>query len=78
MPAFCELCGGVAFNESVYDDLLGPVFSSGTIDLDHAQVYLIDGTRLGKLNDLKKLNITQKRPVRKNRVTPRGKVSRSP
>jgi hypothetical protein len=67
----------VAFNESVYDDLLGPVFSSGTIDLDRAQVYLIDGTRLGKLNDLKKLNITKKRPVRKKRVTPRGKVSRS-
>jgi len=78
MPAFCELCGGVAFNESVYDDLLGPVFSSGTIDLDRAQVYLIDGTRLGKLNDLKKLNITKKRPIRKKRVTPRGKVSRSP
>jgi putative SbcD/Mre11-related phosphoesterase len=78
MPAFCELCGGVAFNESVYDDLLGPVFSSGTIDLESAQVYLIDGTRLGKLNDLKKLNVTQKRPARKKRVTPRGKVSRSP
>ena len=78
MPAFCELCGGVAFNESAYDDLLGPVFSSGTIDLDHAQVYLIDGTRLGKLNDLKKLNITKKRPARKKRVNPNGKVSRSP
>ena len=78
MPAFCELCGGVAFNESVYDDLLGPIFSSGTIDLDHAQVYLIDGTRLGKLKDLKKLNVTQKRPPRKKRVTPRGRVSRSP
>lgn len=78
MPAFCRLCGGVAFNESPYDDLLGPVFASDLIDLENAQAYLADGTRLGKLKDLKKLDITQKRQASTGKVTARGKVSRSP
>lgn len=64
MPAFCELCGGVAFNESLHDDLLGPVFSSEAIDLDGAEAYLLDGTRLGRLGDLRKLHVTRKRPPR--------------
>jgi len=25
MPAFNELCGGIPFNESIREDLLGPV-----------------------------------------------------
>lgn len=75
MPAFCGLCGGVPFNESLHEDLLGPVFSSESIDLDGAQAYLLDGTRLGKLGDLRKLNITKKRNPR--RVRSRGKVFRS-
>jgi putative SbcD/Mre11-related phosphoesterase len=78
MPAFCELCGGVAFNESLHDDLLGPVFSSMAVDIDSAEAYLLDGTRLGTLSDLKKLNITKKRPPRKRTAKTRGKVSQSP
>lgn len=62
MPAFCELCGGVAFNESMHDDLLGPVFASEAIDLDGAEAYLLDGTRLGKLAHLRKMGITKQRP----------------
>lgn len=77
MPAFCRLCGGVAFNESMHDDLLGPVFAAHAVDLDNGQVYLLDGTRLGNLKDMRKLEITKKRVnpglIGTNR---RGRVSR--
>jgi len=77
MPAFCKLCGGAAFNESLHDDLLGPVFSSGAVELDRAQAYLLDGTRLGKLGDLRKLGITKKRPDRRSKRSKRSKISTS-
>jgi putative SbcD/Mre11-related phosphoesterase len=60
MPAFCALCGGIAFNESKHDHLLGPVFSSGSIDPDKAEIYLLDGTRLGKLSGIRRLSIANK------------------
>lgn len=59
MPAFNELCGGVPFNESTQEDLLGPVFSSGGIELENAEVYLLDGTRLGRLKNIRKLEHTR-------------------
>ena len=59
VPAFNELCGGVAFNESMLDDLLGPIFSSGALDIDHADVYMLDGTYLGMLKNIRKLEETQ-------------------
>jgi uncharacterized protein len=61
MPAFNELCGGVPFNESIQEDLLGPIFSSGGIELEHSEVYLLDGTRLGLIKNLRKLQHTRVR-----------------
>jgi metallophosphoesterase superfamily enzyme len=66
MPAFNELCGGVPFNESSYEDLLGPAFSSGSIELEGAEVYLLDGTRLGLLKNIRKLEHTRVRSKNKN------------
>ena len=77
MPAFCQLCGGVAFNESLHDDLLGPVFSSGAVELDGAQAYLLDGTRLGKLSDLRKLDISKKRPDTRSKRSKKTRSKRS-
>lgn len=48
MPAFNPLCGGIAVNR---DPLLGPFGS--LIDVDEAEVYLLDGSSLGKVKDLK-------------------------
>lgn len=48
MPAFNPLCGGTAVNQDV---LLGP-FSS-LMDVDNAELYLLDGSLLGKVKDLK-------------------------
>jgi uncharacterized protein len=61
MPAFNELCGGVPFNESTQEDLLGPVFSSEGIGLENAEIYLLDGTRLGLIKNIRKLQHTRVR-----------------
>jgi putative SbcD/Mre11-related phosphoesterase len=48
MPAFNPLCGGIAVNR---DPLLGPFKS--LIDIENAEVYLLDGSSLGKVKDCK-------------------------
>ena len=55
MPAFNELVGGVAFNEASYDTLLGPLFANRAIKLEQAEAYLLDGTYLGTINQLRSL-----------------------
>ncbi|ADI73434.1 metallophosphoesterase [Methanohalobium evestigatum Z-7303] len=65
MPAFNELCGGIAFNESLHEDLLGPVFSTKTFELDDSEVYLLDGMYLGVLKNIRKSSMTRKRTSRK-------------
>ena len=54
VPSFNELCGGIAFNESWHDDLLGPLFTSHAVRLEEAQVYLLDGTFMGTIDNLRK------------------------
>jgi putative SbcD/Mre11-related phosphoesterase len=49
MPAFNPLCGGIAVNRDV---LLGPFGS--LIDVENSDIYLLDGSSLGKVKDLKK------------------------
>ncbi|HIH69025.1 metallophosphoesterase [Methermicoccus shengliensis] len=51
VPAFCTLCGGVVANDPD-SELLGPLFSSGAADVEHAECYLLDGTHLGALSQL--------------------------
>jgi len=55
MPAFNELVGGVAFNEASYDSLLGPLFTNRAIKLEQAEAYLLDGTYLGTIKQLRSL-----------------------
>lgn len=50
MPAFNELCGGVAFNNSSRE-LLGPV-ASKLLRPESMEVYLLDGTYVGKVCEL--------------------------
>ena len=61
MPAFNELCGGIPFNESIHEDLLGPVFANHAIELENARAFLLDGTDLGTIGNIKKLGITRRR-----------------
>jgi putative SbcD/Mre11-related phosphoesterase len=48
MPAFNSLCGGIAVNQDGISSPLGKF-----IDIKNAQIYLIDGSSLGKLEDIK-------------------------
>jgi len=40
------LCGGVSVN-SESRSLLGPLFTSNAVDIDSADIHLIDGTYIG-------------------------------
>jgi putative SbcD/Mre11-related phosphoesterase len=50
MPAFNELCGGVAFNNAKRE-LLGPI-ASKLLRFETMEAYLLDGTYLGKVSDM--------------------------
>ena len=50
MPAFNHLCGGLPLNEPC-EDLRGPLLTM--VDLDHMRLYLLDGTDLGLLREIK-------------------------
>ncbi len=50
LPAFSDLCGGSYVNEEE-PRLLGPVLKNGLTDIDNAEMYLLDGTHLGKVKD---------------------------
>ena len=49
LPAFSELAGGISVNTN--EKLLGPILKLA--DLGEAEVYLLDGTDLGRLEDLR-------------------------
>ncbi len=54
MPAFSELVGGAAVNRGIPKELIGPMFKAGVVKLDEAEAYLLDGTFLGQVRDLRK------------------------
>lgn len=54
MPAFNEVLGGVAVNKRP-GGLIGPVFRSGVVDVEKADLYLLDGTFLGDVERLRSL-----------------------
>ena len=52
MPAFNHIIGGMAFNSKDFEPL-GPLLKNEIFKWKEAKVYLLDGTFLGKLNELK-------------------------
>ena len=61
MPSFNDFLGGRPINEnrprkeSSREELIGPVLRSEAVDVDAAELYLLDGTYLGTLNQLRQL-----------------------
>ncbi len=51
-PAFNPLISGAAVNRSPPEGALGPLFSNKIFKLEQSQVYLLDGTPLGKASSL--------------------------
>jgi putative SbcD/Mre11-related phosphoesterase len=62
MPSFNEFLGGQLINKRKLEKdaksraFIGPVLRSGSINLDEAETYLLDGTFLGNINQLKTLS----------------------
>jgi putative SbcD/Mre11-related phosphoesterase len=61
MPSFNDFLGGRPINETRprkeigSEALIGPVLRSEAVDVDEAELYLLDGTFLGTLNQLRRL-----------------------
>jgi len=61
MPYFNDFLGGRPINRTGRDryprsiEYLGPVLRSGSVDIDNAETYLLDGTFLGTIQQLKSL-----------------------
>ncbi len=61
MPSFNDYLGGQAVNVSSisrkkkFEGFIGPVLRSGSVNLDEAETYLLDGTFLGSIKHLRKL-----------------------
>lgn len=61
MPSFNDFLGGRPVNETRprkeigSEGLIGPVLRSEAVDVDEAELYLLDGTYLGTLNQLRQL-----------------------
>jgi len=61
MPSFNDFLGGRTINETRpqkeigSEKLIGPVLRSEAVDVDDAELYLLDGTFLGSLNQLRQL-----------------------
>jgi putative SbcD/Mre11-related phosphoesterase len=61
MPSFNDFLGGRPINETRprkeigAEALIGPVLRSEAVDVDDAELYLLDGTYLGTLNQLRQL-----------------------
>ena len=63
MPSFNDYLGGQPINRSfeagwtdLYKEYMGPVLRSGAIDFENGEAYLFDGTFLGRIEDLRKLD----------------------
>ena len=61
MPSFNQFLGGRPINERKRGKkktkmFIGPILRSGSVNIDDAEVYLLDGTFLGTVNQLKALS----------------------
>ena len=54
MPAFNNLLGGTPVNvKTTSNELLGPLLKNNFVNLDKSQLYLLDGTYLGMLKNIR-------------------------
>jgi putative SbcD/Mre11-related phosphoesterase len=62
MPSFNQFLGGQPINEKKHTKkrtataFIGPILRSGCVDIDEAEVYLLDGTFMGTVEQLKALS----------------------
>ena len=56
IPTFNDLLGGLPINGEAPQSLLGPMLRRNAINTDDFEVYLLDGTYLGKVGFLREMN----------------------
>ncbi len=62
MPSFNDFLGGQTVNKKSLSGkgrsgtFIGPVLRFGSVDVDHAETYLLDGTFVGRIEQLRKLS----------------------
>jgi putative SbcD/Mre11-related phosphoesterase len=62
LPSFNDFLGGQAINKTTisrakrFKEFIGPILRSGSVMLENGEVYLLDGTFLGLLDNLRKIN----------------------
>jgi metallophosphoesterase superfamily enzyme len=56
MPTFNDLLGGLPINTESPKSLLGPLLGTGTISLEDFDVYLLEGSYLGKVSFLREIS----------------------
>lgn len=52
VPTFNQLITGMPMNSNEEEGLLGPILENGAMNMDESKIYLLDGTFIGKLEDL--------------------------
>jgi len=62
MPYFNDFLGGRPINRKIGErsvrsvEYLGPILRTGSVDTENAETYLLDGTFLGTVNQLRSFN----------------------
>ncbi|MCS7106154.1 MAG: metallophosphoesterase [Candidatus Aenigmarchaeota archaeon] len=51
-PTFNKLLGGIKINKLAEKELIGPILSSNFLEISRCDLYLLDGTHLGKVKDI--------------------------
>ena len=52
IPSFNKLLGGFPINNANSEENIAPIFRNNIIDLKNSEIYLLDGTYLGKLKNI--------------------------
>jgi hypothetical protein len=54
LPVFNKLLSGIGINRLAKEELIGPILANGFLDMNDSKVYLLDGTFLGRMKEIKK------------------------
>lgn len=55
VPTFNPILGGIALNKKEKGEYIGPLLRNKVIDVPNATAYLLDGTELGRIKNLRKV-----------------------
>jgi len=53
LPTFNNILGGMAVNKIAKEKVIGPLLKNKIFDVENSDIYLLDGTHLGKMKNLK-------------------------